>query len=1024
MSEVMQPISFKKMLRWIIEEYANQQTIFGIQKFFSKKDKKPYAVFDEKCETLLGPAAGPHTQSAQNIVSAYLCGSRYIELKTVQILDNLDIDKPCIEAQDEGYNTEWSTELSLAEAYDEYLKAWILIHILNKMLGLSSSDERNFIFNMSIGYDLEGIRSAKVNNFIENLKDARHTKLFQTYLNIAKTEIKNKAIPGINDESYIDTISPHICSSVTLSTMHGCPPIEQEQICRYLLQEKKLHTFVKLNPTLLGYEQASDILDNLGYNIVLKKETFINDMQYEDAVEMLANLQKVAAENDRVFGVKLSNTLPVVNAKKILPGVEMYMSGRSLYPLTINLVAKLADEFEGRLPISFCGGANYFNLIDLIKAGIKPITFATELLKPGGYERLIQLAELADKIKTDEIPQFVRTELTAKLAAEALADPIYQKNTRRLDKMKLDDELQMLDCYTAPCKHGCPIGQDVPEYIRLINENRFEEAYKLIISKNPLPFITGYICDHNCTLKCVRNDYEESVSIRELKKVAAEGGFEHYMEKQTENVSAKMPKVAVVGAGPCGLSAGYFLAKSGFDITIFDKREKAGGMVRYVIPHFRLPEKAIDNDLKLIESVGVKFKFGIEAITLDSLKNADYQYIILAIGAWQSRELEFKTGNESIVDAIDFLEDFNKNSESDDYGRNIAIIGGGNSAMDSARAAIRTQNAENVHLIYRRTLEYMPADREEFDNAIRDGVQFHPLLSPVCYENGKLVCQKMRLGAADESGRRKPVAIKDEFTEFQIDKLILAIGEETDYEFLKTNGIELTSDGNIKTDKYLQTNKEDVFIGGDAYRGPTSVIKAISDGSDIATAIVEKENKKLSELPKINFDLNSQLESIKQKKAIISPTYDELSSENRISDECKRCLECNTICNKCVEVCPNRANLAVSVAGRQDMYQILHIDALCNECGNCETFCPYQGKPYRDKFTFFSTESELEKSENNGFFLAIPAENSWRFITRIDHNIFNVVLDVTGKVIDTDIETKSVRDFIQSIYKNHKYILL
>lgn len=1022
MSEVMQPIPFKKMLSWIRKEYANQKTVFGIGKFYRKKDTDTYNILGEQCDTLLGPAAGPHTQCAQNIISAYLCGSRYFELKTVQILDRLDIDKPCIEAQDEGYNTEWSTELSIAEAYDEYLKAWFIIHILNKMFGLSPSKGRNFIFNMSVGYDLKGIKSKKVDHFIENLKDAHQTKLFHIYQNIVKSEIKKGNFPGIEDEAFVDRISGRICSSATLSTMHGCPPNEQEEICHYLLQEKKLHTFVKLNPTLLGYKKTNDILTGLDYDIHLKEETFTNDMQYEDAVGMLNNLQKVAAENNLIFGVKLSNTLPVVNRKELLPGEEMYMSGRALYPLTIKLVAKLADEFDGRLPISFCGGANYLNLTELIKAGIKPITFATELLKPGGYERLIQLTEIANSFSADVIPPEIDTELTTKLADDALKNRIYHKQARNLDQMKIEDKLPMLDCYRAPCKDGCPVCQDIPEYIRLISEQRYAEAYKLIVSKNPLPFITGYICDHQCTLKCVRNDYEEPVAIRELKKVAAIGGFEQFMQKQAIVKPTRMPKVAVVGAGPCGLSAGYFLAKIGFDITIYDKKEKAGGMVRYVIPHFRLPEEAIDSDLKLIESVGVKFELRVKDISIENLRSSGYKYIILSIGAWQSREIELETDNDSTVNAIVFLEDFNSSSGNIDFGKNIAIIGGGNSAMDSARAAIRTKNAEKVHLIYRRTADYMPADKEEFDNAIADGVQFHPLLSPISFIDGKLTCQKMRLGSTDKSGRRRPVAIPDEFEEFQIDKLILAIGEEPDYAFLSSNGIELKSDRKIETEHHLETNRDNVFIGGDAYRGPASVIKAVSDGSDIAAAIIEKENLNQPNLPIVEFDKDSQLEAIKEKKGVVSASG-EIDRASRITEECNRCLECNTICNKCVEVCPNRANLAISVDGRQDLYQILHIDALCNECGNCETFCPYQGKPYKDKFTLFPNQKDFEKSESEGFYLTQTKGKNSSFNIRIDSKISIIKLDCIGKVIKTNTIDAHMVNFVRSVHNNYSYIL-
>ena len=350
MSDKMVPIPFKKLVNWMFEEYKRTQTIFGIPKvkFFKKTNDQEIRLFGETMETPVGPAAGPHTQLAQNIIASYLSGSRFFELKSVQIMDELEIPKPCILAKDEAYNTEWSTELPIMGAFEEYVKAWFALHILQKELFYLT--ERRFMFNMSVGYDLKGIQSPKVDQFIEGLKDASGTAIYKECLAALLESVDQYETI---DRAFVETISPHICTSITLSTMHGCPPAEIEAIIKYLLSEKKLHTFVKMNPTLLGYEYVRNTFDKMEYKYIeLKEESFTHDLQFKDGIEMLKRLKAFALDHEKDFGVKMSNTLPVRIMKSELPGDEMYMSGRALYPLTINLAYKLAVEFKGDLKIS------------------------------------------------------------------------------------------------------------------------------------------------------------------------------------------------------------------------------------------------------------------------------------------------------------------------------------------------------------------------------------------------------------------------------------------------------------------------------------------------------------------------------------------------------------------------------------------------------------------------------------------------------------------------------------------------
>ncbi|MEA1939570.1 MAG: putative selenate reductase subunit YgfK, partial [Candidatus Caldatribacteriota bacterium] len=943
MGDIMRSIPFKQLLQWITEEYRAQRTIFGIpeSQFFKKQNQESIEVFGEKCDTPIGPAAGPHTQLAQNIITAYLVGGRFFELKTVQKLDSLEFEKPCIDARDEGYNTEWSTELSLEQAYDEYIKAWIILHFLETIFNRQLPVKQSFIFNMSIGYDLEGIKTPKMDSFINNLIDASENPFFKKYLEELDSFIREANFPeaihikeeieGIENISRI--IPSHITPSVTLSTMHGCPPEEQESICRYLLVEKKLNTNVKLNPTLLGYKLVREMLDKLGFNYIkIKETTFSKDLQWDDAIGIIKRLSKLASECGLNFGVKLSNTLGTVNTLGVLPGEDLYLSGRILFPFTINLASRLSQEFEGTLPISYCGGISQLNIGQVFKTGIKPITIATELLKPGGYMRMAEIVRESEPIMEGK-KQFdiIDVKRIKRLAEETLRENYYKKDWRGTEKIFIDQKLPLTDCYIAPCVLSCPIHQDIPEYIRLVGDGQYDKALKLIYSKNPLPNITGYICDHQCMYNCTRLDYEGAVGIREIKRIAAEHGkVEHFINNNNAAKELNI-RVAIIGAGPVGLSAAYFLAKAGFKITVFEKENSPGGVVTHVLPNFRIPVSAIEKDISVIKSLGVDFKFGVSGdFSINDLKDKGYKYIFMGIGAEVSRKLEIAGDNDNFHEALDFLRTFNKNSEILNIGRDVAVIGGGNTAVDSARAALKVVGVEKVFIIYRRTENEMPADKEEYERALEEGVIFKPLLLPESFsKTGTLKCRKMTLGTSDSSGRRRPVPT-EESEEISIDSVISAIGEYTDSEFLSACGLKIEKNNRPHANpETLETNLKNVFIGGDALRGPSTVVESIADARKAAEAIAKKEIPDWKNLDKdfeTGFDKKQQIPEIYNKKSHLIPP--KISKDDKViaENEAGRCLECNVICNKCVDVCPNRANVAIEIdekEGFQDAYQIL-----------------------------------------------------------------------------------------------------
>ena len=1020
MGDAMRPLPFRKLLNWILEENQKFQSIFGIprEKFFRAEKGIYRQLFGEYLENVIGPAAGPHTQLTQNIVAAYLAGGRFFELKTVQILDRLNIAKPCINAADECYNVEWSTELAIEEAFAEYVKAWFLLHVLQKELW--GTDRRGFMFNMSVGYDLQGIKSPKVDGFIEGLKDASSTAIFQECRAVLQEEVGRFTSV---DEAFIETISPHICTSVTLSTMHGCPPAEIETICRYLLAEKKLHTFVKLNPTLLGYDFVRETLDKMGYGYIqLKEESFSHDLQYADGLALVKRLQEFAREQDRGFGVKLSNTLPVQITRGELPGEEMYLSGRALYALTINLAARLAREFKGQLKISYAGGGDAWNIPGIFAAGIWPITVATTLLKPGGYLRLQQIAaELATRLldvngKNGETQENIDVEKLMGLAARAVTEPNFRKEKRAVPSRKLTRKLPLTDCFIAPCTVGCPIGQDVPEYIRLVGEKRYHEAFALITAKNPLPFITGSICAQHCAAKCTRLDYDDPVLIRAMKQVAADEGCPAKFGARPGTQRSPV-RVAVIGAGPAGLAAGYFLARAGLGVTIFDQKEKPGGTVAYVIPDFRIASGAIARDLELVQATGVKFQLGASPdLSVAQLREEGFKYVFLAPGAGKSQTLQLKGSGERVTGAVEFLARFKADPQAVHLGKRVAVIGGGNTAMDAARAARRVPGVEEVYIIYRRTRAFMPASQEELQEALAEGITLKELLTPYSWSAGVLRCQKMELTAADASGRPGVVAREGEFEDLAVDAILAATGQEVDAAFLERNGITRDARGQVVVDPDTnETRVANVFIGGDALRGPGTIVEAIADGRKAAAAILAREGLTPPARVAVSFNAGRRTGEIIEKKGVLR------APARGAGQEPARCLECGFVCNICTEVCPNRANVAVRTgnAGFRNQNQIIHVDGMCNECGNCATFCPYDGAPYRDKLTLFWSKEDFNNSQNNGFLLLKGGEEP-AFRVRMEGRVLEVKFDAAGRT-GAGLD-KGVADLILATYQGYRHL--
>ncbi len=958
MGDVMRPVPFGRLVSWALAEYHAHGSIFGLaaEHFFvpeaSRTIRDP---FGHHIATPIGPAAGPHTQLAPNIITAWLAGARFIELKTVQVMDGeamrLAVAKPCIDAQDEGFNCEWSTELTVGQALTEYIHARLAIAVLAIELGLDDA----LAFNASVGYDLAGISGPLIDGFLEGLRDASATAAFRGAM---AWLADNQHLFTHLAAADLDRLSPHISDSVTLSTLHGCPADEIERIATHLLG-KGLHTFVKCNPTMLGYGTARGILDDLGYShLVFDDHHFRGDLQFDDAVPMFARLAERATAAGLTFGVKLSNTLPTDVTRGELPASEMYLSGRALAPLTLTLAARLSHAFAGRLPISYAGGADATNLAGILGTGIAPVTVATTLLKPGGYARLTQLAHLATGAMRDS-DGVVDVAALDGLVARVLSDErVHKRHREKVGSRKTSSPLPLTDCFTAPCEHGgCPIEQQIPEYLALSAAGRHADAFRLIARDNTAPTITGVLCSEPCRAHCTRVDYDTAIDIRGVKLAAADAAQEEFIAATEPAPLATPARVAVIGAGPAGIAAAMFLRRNGVAAEVFEKLDGPYGIVRRIIPTFRITREQIDRDYHLALATGVEFHFGCDPHHDLAELRTRFDHVVVATGAWGRGVPPVREGAGLVLDALEFLWDAQSDGGAH-LGRRVAVVGAGDVAMDCARTALRTPGVEHVTLVYRRTEPFMPAAQEDVNAVRSDGIEIRELLAPVSWDGSVLRCEVTEL--AGWEGARRAARGTGRFVDLHCDTVIGATGATIDPAPYHANGIATDDRGRPLLDAHLRaTGLDEVYVIGDGRLGPDTVVRAIADAKVAARAILRAHG--------LRPDFDATPAVVVTAHDVIVGRRGVLAGPLAPATEGERCLRCDEVCEICTEVCPNRANVAVAVPGFADPRQIVHLDGLCNECGNCGTFCPHAGLPYRDKLTVFWTRQDFDDSPNAGF---------------------------------------------------------
>ena len=498
----------------------------------------------------------------------------------------------------------------------------------------------------------------------------------------------------------------------------------------------------------------------------------------------------------------------------------------------------------------------------------------------------------------------------------------------------------------APCQNACPAGVDVPLYLAQIRKGDYLEAYNIISLTNPFPAICGRVCDHPCEEQCRRSTIDDPLQIRLLKRFAA--------DQVLENCGYELPlppmqpdngrKIAIIGSGPAGLTSAFYLAKLGYKVKIFEALPVAGGMMAVGIPDYRLPKEILKKEIIRIENMGVEIKTGVRIgsdISWQELKKQNYDSILIATGAHKDLALNIAGENfAGVLSGISFLRDVNLGHKFDFNGKKIAVIGGGNAAIDSARSALRL-GAKKVTIVYRREKEDMPAFIEEINYAEEEGIKFIFLAAPdkiTGKENlEKLYYKPTKLGEVDSSGRRRPIPTGEASKALKVNVVIVAAGQKIDTEFLPE----------IKNKETGETEIEGVYAIGDCIKGSGTIIQSIADGKKVAETINLNLKGKIKilegkEIKRMHFGAIDN-DYIEREETKLLPVKERISNfaevemdleEDVARKEAQRCLQCGCInCQRCVIACPYHA--------RSLDFPVMKVDQdLCRSCGLCLSICP------------------------------------------------------------------------------------
>lgn len=537
---------------------------------------------------------------------------------------------------------------------------------------------------------------------------------------------------------------------------------------------------------------------------------------------------------------------------------------------------------------------------------------------------------------------------------------------------------------TAPCNEACPAGEDIVHYMILMSSGKIKEAYELLTQENPFPAVCGRVCYHPCEQVCNRGEYDNAIGINAIEKTIGDFGLKLPLPKPIRE--KKEEKVGIIGSGPAGLSCAYHLARLGYQVTVYEALSEPGGILRAGIPEFRLPKKILQQEIERIKALGVKILTNTRVgsdISFEKLKD-EYKSLFIAAGAHRNRKLNIP-GEESdgVLSGLHFLQQVNF-GKAPTIGPQVAIIGGGNTAMDAARCALRL--GANPTVYYRRSRQEMPALAEEIEETLEEGIEIKFLTTPVkvLQNNGKVTgmeCVRMELGEPDSSGRRRPIPIEGSDFSIELETIIAAIGEECELSFLPK---ELLEDGwAISADELGRTPLEWVFAGGDAIDQPRTVAHAIGSGKRAAITMdaylqgidlseklerlkigqkgtlmmqryivpTKPPNSRVVTFEDINLDYFHHIAKIEPEKLSIKEYKDNFQeqkigySEDEAIKESSRCFNCGTCnqCDNCFTVCPD---VAIRRDHKSNRYRINY--NYCKGCLVCVHECPRAAMTFKE----------------------------------------------------------------------------